>query len=252
MTFFKILWRGMRDVYDSFMYFILVSLAFWVCCVPMLFGYGFLSVGPLVAPLFLLTTALVPPGLLVLHALTDPRLVVNRIEWADAFEMVRSTFFRSWKIALITIVPLVMIGWNIVFFIGSGHMLELFVPLWVVMFVFLFILSFYCFSLAGTHESGWRNAFRGGMYVLVKYPGRTVLLSLFIIIFGYLMALAILPMLVLGPAFFAAIVNRFVFDALEVEVIDPEAPTDERAYERERGINPDRSLADRVLRRGKR
>lgn len=252
MDYLKILWRGMRDVYDSFMYFILVSLAFWLCCLPMIFGYGFLSVGPLVAPIFLVTAALVPPALVVLFALTDPRTIVNRIDWNDAFEMMRTTFLRSWKIALITVAPLVMIGWNISFFIGSGHTLELFVPLWIVMFVFLFILTFYCFSLAGTHESGWRNAFRGGMFVLVKYPFRTVLLALFILMFGYLFTLAILPMLIIGPAFFAAIVTRFVFDAFDVYVIDPESPTDERSYERERGINPDRNLIDRVLRRDKR
>lgn len=252
MDFFKILWRGVRDVYDSFMYFVLVSLAFWICCFPVVLGYGFLSVGPLGVPLFVLTAALVPPAVLVLHTLADPRTVVNRVEWRDALDLMRTAFLRSWKIALISIFPLVMIGWNIVFFIGSGHTLELFVPLWVVMLVFIFILTFYCYSLAGTHESGWRNAFRGGMYVMVKYPGRTVILSLFIMLIGYMFTLALLPMMLIGPAMFAAIVNRFVFDALEVEVIDPESPTDERAFERERGINPDRTLVDRVLRRDKR
>lgn len=251
MNFFKILWRGIRDVYDSFMYFILVSLAFWLCCSPMIFGYGFLSVSPLIAPLFVLTAILAPPAFLVLFALTDPRTIVNRIDWQDAFRMMRTEFVRSWKIAAISIVPLIMIGWNIAYFIGSGHTLELFVPLWIVMFVFIFIYTFYCYSLAGTHESGWRNAFRGGMYVMVKYPFRTIFLSLFILLFGYLFTLALLPMLVIGPAFFAAIANRFVFDALEVEVIDPDSPTDERAYEHSRGINPERSLVDRVLRRGK-
>lgn len=251
MDFFKILWRGMRDVYDSFTYFILVSLAFWLCCFPMIFGYGFLRVSVLVAPLFLLTAIFAPPALLVLFHLTDPRYSVSRPEWKEAFALFRSSFVRSWKVALITLIPLLMIGWNIAFFFASGHTLEFFVPLWTVMFVFIFIYSFYCYSLAGTHESGWRNAFRGGMFVLVKYPGRTVFLSLFILIFGYFFTLALLPMLVIGPAFFAAIVNRFVFDALEVHVIDPDSPTDERAYERARGINPDRSLADRIMRRNK-
>lgn len=251
MTFFKILWRGIRDVYDSFMYFILVSLAFWLCCSPMILGYGFLSVSPLIAPLFVLTAILMPPAFLILFAVTDPRTVVNRIDWQDVFRMMRTEFFRSWKIALVSIVPLVMIGWNISFFVGSGHTLEFFVPLWIVMFVFIFIYTFYCYSLAGTHESGWRNAFRGGMFVMVKYPFRTIALSLLILLFGYLLTLALLPMLVIGPAFFAAIVNRFVFDALEVEVIDPESPTDERAYEHSRGINQERSMVDRVLRRGK-
>lgn len=251
MNFFKILWRGLRDVYESFMYLILVSLAFWVCCVPMIFGYGFLAMGPLLAPMFLVTAVLVPTALLVLFHLTDPRTVVNRVEWSEALSLMRSAFFRSWKVALISIVPLIMIGWNIAFFLGSGETLEIFLPLWVVMFVFLFVLTLFCFSLAGTHESGWRNAFRGGMFVLVKYPGRAIGLSLFTLLFGYLFTLALLPMLVIGPALFASIVNRFVFDALEVEVIDPNAPTDERAFERARGIDPERSLVDRVLRRGK-
>lgn len=252
MNFLKILWRGLRDVYDSFMYFILVSLAFWVCCVPMIFGYGFLSVSPLVAPLFLVTAALVPPALVALYALVDPRTVVDRMEWSEALDLMRTSFVRSWKIALITIVPLVMIGWNILYFIGSGHTLEMLVPLWVVMFVFILAYSLYGYSLAGTHESGMKNAFRGGMFVLVKYPGRAALLSIFVLLFGYMFTLALLPMLIIGPATFAAVTNRFVFDALEVYVIDPDSPTDERAYERARGINPDRSLVDRVLRRGKR
>lgn len=251
MNFLKIFWRGVRDVYDSFMYYTLVSLVFWLLCSPMIFGYGFLTVSPLVAPLFFLTAVLLPPAMLMLFALVDPRNVVNRIEWGDAVSLIRTEFFRSWKIAIISIVPLLMIGWNIAYFIGTGHTLELFVPLWIVMFVFMFVYTFYCYSLAGTLESGWRNSFRGGMYVMVKYPFRSVILSLFILVFGYLMFLALLPMLVIGPAFFAAIVNRFVFDALEVHVIDPESPTDERAYEHSRGINPDRSLVDRVLRRGK-
>lgn len=252
MEFLKILWRGIRDVYDSFMYFILVSLAFWLCCSPMIFGYAFLSYGILAIPIFLVTAILVPPALLVLFALTDPRTIVNRIDWLDALKLMRTGFVRSWKVAIISIVPLIMIGWNITYFIGTGHTLELFVPLWIVMFVFIFVYSHFCYSLAGTHESGWRNAFRGGMFVMVKYPFRAVFLSLIMLVLGYMFTLALLPMLIIGPAFFAAIVHRFVFDALEVHVIDPDAPTSERAYEHARGINPERSLVDRVLRRGKR
>ena len=117
MTFFKILWRGIRDVYDSFMYFILVSLAFWLCCSPMILGYGFLNASPLIAPLFVVTAILVPPAFLILFAVTDPRTVVNRIEWPDVFRMMRSEFVRSWKISLISIIPLVMISVNICYFI---------------------------------------------------------------------------------------------------------------------------------------
>ena len=251
MAFLKIIWRGMRDLYDSFSYFIMLSLAFWLASAPILLGIGFLAMPIVYWPLFLLSTALVPPALTTLFALADPREAVSRTEWKTVPALMRSVFVRSWKIAAVTILPLVMLGWNIRYFDGSGHMLELLVPLWAIMWLFVFVLALYCFSLAGTHESGMRNAFRGGMYALVKNPFRSIALAVFIFVSSYMGGYALLPMIIIGPAFIATIVNRFVFDALEVYVIDPNAPTDERAIERERGINPDRNLVDRVLRRGK-
>lgn len=251
MAFLRILWRGMRDLYDSFSYFILLSLVFWLCCAPVLLGFGFLAMPIIYWPLFLLSTILIPPALTMLFALSDPRAAIDRMEWSAVPRFLGSVFVRSWKVALITIVPLVMIGWNIAYFAGSGHTLQFLVPLWLVMWILLFVLALYCFSLAGTHESGPRNAFRGGMYTLVKYPFRSIGLALFVLLLGYASALAILPMIIIGPPFFATIVNRFVFDALEVYVIDPNAPTDERTLERERGINLERGLIDRVMRRGR-
>jgi hypothetical protein len=241
----------MRDLYDSFSYFILLSLAFWLCCAPILLGFGFLAMPILYWPVFLLSTILVPPALTTLFALSDPREAVSRKEWSAVPAYFASVFVRSWKVALGTIVPLVMIAWNISYFAGSGHLLEFLIPLWAVMCIFMFLLTLYCFSLAGTHESGLRNAFRGAMFTLVKYPFRGIGMALFLLVIGYMGALALLPMLLIGPPFVATIVNRFVFDALEVHVIDPEAPTDERALERERGINMERGLIDRVMRRGK-
>ena len=251
MAFLKILWRGMRDLYGSFSYFIMLSLAFWLACTPILLGFGFLAMPIFYWPLFLLSTIFVPPALTTLFALSDPREVVSRTEWKAVPGLFRSVFVRSWKVAAATIVPLVMLGWNIRYFAGSGHVLEFLVPLWGIMWIFVFVLTLYCFSLAGTHESGLRNAFRGGMYALVKNPFRSIALSLFILLVSYLGGVALLPMLIIGPPFIATIVNRFVFDALEVYVIDPDAPTDERTIERQRGINLDRSLIDRVMRRGK-
>lgn len=251
MAFLKILWRGMRDLYDSFAYNMLLSLAFWLCCSPVILGFGFLAMPIIFWPLFVLSTILVPPALTMLFMLADPRLTVNRPEWKEVPRIFLAVFTRSWKIAAISLVPLVMIGWNIRYFYGSDHTLALLIPLWALMWVFIFAFTLYCYSLAGTHESGPRNAFRGGMYTMVKYPFRTIGMSLFMLVIGYVMALALLPMLIIGPTFFATIVNRFVFDALEVEVIDPNAPTNERAFERERGINLEKSLLDRVMRRGK-
>lgn len=251
MAFFKILLRGMRDVYDQVAYFIVLSVIFCICCLPVILMYASVQFSFVAIPLLILSSVLIPPALIVLYSLADPRRILDRPERREVVSMFRQVFVRSWKIAICTFLPLTMIAWNIAFFRGSGHILEIFIPLWIVMWILLFVLTQYCFSLAGTHESGVRNAFRGGMFVMIKYPFRSVFLSLFILIIGYAAALSLLPMLLIGPGFFAAIVTRFVFDALDVYVLDPESPTDERAWERTRGINPDRSMVDRLFKREK-
>lgn len=249
VAFFKIMWRGFRDVYEQFAYFILLSILFAFCSLPAAWVFLYVRFQLITLPILMVAAVLMPPALVVLYTLVDPRRSLDKPEWGEIGRMFLRAFGRSWKLALCTILPLIIIGWNIAYFAGSGHFLELLVPLWVVMWVFIFILTQYCFCLAGTLESGLKNSFRGGMFVMVKYPLRTVLLSLFIIGLGFAFTVTMLPMIVIGPAFFAAIVTRFVFEAFDIFVVDPNLPTDERAWERERGINPDRNVVARMFRR---
>jgi hypothetical protein len=44
----------------------------------------------------------------------------------------------------------------------------------------------------------------------------------------------VVPLVMFLPATLAAIFNRFVFDALNVKVVDPLSPTDERLLEEHR------------------
>lgn len=249
MQFLKILGRGLRDVYDQFAWFMVLSVTFWVAVLPVFVGFVLVRASLAFLPVAIVTLAFVPPALTTLFFATDPRLIVAKPEWSEMKDVFIGSLVRSWKIGLVTILPLIMIGWNIGFFAGTNQTLAVFVPLWAVMWVFIFILTFYMFCLAGTHESGLSNAFRGGMFTLVKYPFRSLILSLLILFTGFYMTIALLPMLIIGPALYAAIINRVVFDALEVYVIDPNSPTDERAWERAHGINPDKTLIDRVFRR---
>lgn len=251
VAFFKIMWRGIKDVYEQFAYFILLSILFAFCSLPAAFMFLYVRFHLVTLPVLMLSGILMPPALVVMYALVDPRRALDKPEWSEIGRMFLGGFVRSWKLALCTVLPLIIIGWNIAYFSGSGHMLELLVPLWVVMWVFIFILTQYCFCLAGTLESGLRNSFRGGLFVMVKYPFRSVLLSLFVIALGFTFTVTMLPMIVIGPAFFAAIVTRFVFEAFDIFVVDPNSPTDERAWERERGINQERNVIARMFRREK-
>lgn len=251
MHFLKIFWRGVRDVYDQFVYFMLLSFAWVACALPLLVGYTFLAVSPLFIPVTIFTAILVPPATLTLFALTDPRRIVDRPDFREIVSIFADSFKRSWTIAAVTIPFLVVLLWNASFFGGTDSFMAAMVPLWLVMFVFLFILTLYMFALGGLMESGLRNAFRGGMFVLVSRPFVSAAISLIIIALAFVFGITILPMVTFGPPLFAAIVNRMVLTELQVPVIDPNAPTNEREWERERGLNVEPTIWDRLKRGGK-
>lgn len=251
MHFLRILGRGARDLYDQFAYFIMISFAWILAAVPLFVGYTLLAISPFLLPIAIFTAFLVPPATVTLFALTDPRRIVDRPDMREIAHIFADSVKRGWLIALATVPALVVLIWNSVFFSGTETMLAAFVPLWLIMFVFLFILTLYMFSLAGLMESGLRNAFRGGMYVLVSRPFVSLFLSLFVIIVGTVFTVTVLPMVTIGPPLFAAIINRMVLTELKVPVIDPNQPTNEREWERERGLNMEQTIWDRLKRAGR-
>ena len=251
MHFLRIVGRGARDLYEQFAYFMMLSFAWVLAAVPAYVGYTLLALSPLLLPLAVFTAFLVPPATVTLFALTDPRRIVDRPDMRQIGQIFAESVKRSWIIALVTITPLVVLLWNSVFFGGTESVLAAFVPLWLIMFVFLFILTLYMFSLGGLMESGLRNAFRGGMYVLISRPFVSLSLSLFILVVGTLFTVTVLPMLTIGPVLFAAVVNRMVLTELKVPVIDPNLPTNERQWEKERGLNVETTIWDRLKRGGR-
>lgn len=251
MHFLRIVGRGARDLYDQFAYFMMLSFGWVLAAVPLYVGYTLLAINPYLIPLAIFTAFLVPPATLTLFALTDPRRVVDRPDMRQIGQIFADGIRRSWTIALATVVPLIVLVWNSVYFSGTESVMAAFIPLWLIMFVFLFILTLYMFSLGGLMESGLRNAFRGGMYVLISRPFVSMFLSLFVLVVGTLFTVTVLPMLTIGPPLFAAIVNRMVLTELKVPVIDPNQPTNERQWEKERGLNAETTIWDRLKRGGR-
>lgn len=251
VRFLSLVWRGIRDVFEQLIFMGGLSLAWWLCVVPVIFGAMLFMAAPILLPVALLTTFLIPPATVTLFAMADPRRMVNKPDREEVVSVFVSSVKRGWLIALVTVPLLVVLAWNIVYFQGTTSFLAAFVPLWAIMFIFVFILMVYMFSLAGTMESQVRNAFRGGMFILVSRPFTAAILGILIIVVTTIFAMMVLPLLLIGPAMLAAVVNRFVLDALQVEVVDPNAPTTERAYEREKGINPEPGIWDRIKRGGR-
>lgn len=251
MRFLSLIWRGIRDVFEQFVFMIGLSITWWLCSLPAVLGVMLFLSAPILLPVALLSTFLIPPATVTLFAMADPRRIVNKPDREEMVAVFLSSVKRGWTIGLATVPLLLILAWNIVYFQGSSSFLAAFVPLWAILIIFLFILTLYMYSLAGTMESQLRNAFRGGMFVLISRPFAAAFLSVLVIIVTVIFGLMVLPVLLIGPALLAAVVNRFVLDALQVEVIDPNSPTTERAYEREKGINPEPTVWDRIKRGGR-
>jgi len=251
VRFVSLTWRGIRDVFEQLMFMATLSLGWWLCVAPLAAGVFLFLLTPLAAPVTVLTSFLIPPATVTLFAMADPRRMVSKPDFHDVLQTFAGSVKQGWSIGAVTVPFLIILFWNVTFFTGQATILAAFVPLWVIIFVFLFILMLYMFSLAGTMESRLRNAFRGGMFVLITRPFTAALLSILIMVVGVLFTLMVLPMLLIGPAMMAAVINRFVLDALQVEVVDPNAPTSERMYEREQGLNPELTVWDRIKRGGR-
>jgi len=224
----KLIWAGLRDMFSQFMMFALLSLSWWFAAVLIIPG---------------------PPATTALMSVADPRRLGAAAEFAEALDTLKASWRRSWGIAFFTIPFLVMLVWNLSFFGGVEGYFAAMVPLWTIMFILLFIVSLYAFSMAGTMESGTKNAFRGAMYVLISRPFMSVFLSIFLLLLAVLMSAMVLPMLLFGPALIACIVNRVTLSVLGENIVDPDAPTPERAEERARGLNPDPGLLSRFRRK---
>jgi uncharacterized membrane protein YesL len=224
VLFLKLFWRGIRDLFELFMTLSLFSMLWWLSVV-------------LIVPS--------APATVALFSMADPRRQVSTPEIGDGFEVFKASWKRSWGVALLTVPFLVMLVWNLTFFSGATSGLAVMIPLWTVLLVLLWIFTLYAFSVAGTMESGVRNAFRGAMFVLVSRPGISVTLSLAMFVLVFFMAITVIPAILFGPALVASIINRFTLTILGEEIIDPSAPTVERAQERAMGVNPDPGLMSR-------
>jgi uncharacterized membrane protein YesL len=228
VLFLKLFWFGVRDFFEQFMTFALLSILWWLCTI---------------------TIVAAPPASVALMSITDPRNKGSAAEVSDAITVFRTSWGRAWGIALLTAPFIAMLAWNLTFFSGSSHALAPMAPLWLILLIILFVVALYAFSVAGTMESGTRNAFRGAMFVLVSRPFLGLGLSLLVMFLILVMGVLVIPILFVGPALIACIANRFTLTILGEEIIDPSAPTTERADERARGLNPDPSFASRF--RGK-
>ncbi|MDQ3523921.1 MAG: hypothetical protein M3451_02575 [Chloroflexota bacterium] len=218
VRFAKLFLRGLKDVYDQFVLLMMVSVLWWVCVLLIVPG---------------------PPATVALFRMADPRNQSELPELRDFFRIIGESFRTAWAVAALTLPVILVLLWNTLFFQGGASWFTILVPLWIVMVFIALILMLYAFATVATMESGVRNAFRGATFLMVMRPFSSGLLIIIVFVVMVLLAALVLPVILFGPAVMASVINRFALDGFDVEVIDPNRPTQERSTERSRGINHD-------------
>jgi uncharacterized membrane protein YesL len=210
VRFLRLVGSGLKDTYSQFLPLVLYSVVWWICILLVIPG---------------------PPATVTLFSLADPRRAAQIPDWEEARTIFAGAFKRSWLIAII-FVPIELILIIDLIFFGGSQGLGILTPLWTLMTILVAIIGMYAFAVAGTMESGWKNAFRGAFYLLISRPFRSLFLFILVFALEFVMLFMVVPFILLGPGLVASIINRFTLDGLNVDVPDPNAPTEERSIEK--------------------
>lgn len=210
MRFLRLVGSGFKDTYNQFLALVLYSVVWWISIVLIIPG---------------------PPATVALFAMADPRRSTQVPDWEEVRSIFFTSFKRAWFIALL-FVPIELILIIDLAFFGGNQGLGVLTPLWTLMIILVAIVGMFAFSVAGTMESGWKNAYRGAFYLLVTRPFRSFFLILFVFALEFVMLFMVVPFILLGPGLVASIINRFTLAGLKVDVPDPNAPTSEREMEK--------------------
>lgn len=106
-------------------------------------------------------------------------------------------------------------------------------PLWLVLLILASAITLSSISALALTESSVRMAFRRGAYVVLSAPFRSVLLLLVSVVYVLIGAALVVPLVLIVPPLIAVMVNRLVLTQLQIPVIDPTAPTEERLLEQQ-------------------
>jgi len=206
----RLLGKGLSDTFEHLLPFAVFSVFWWI--------------GVFLVPL-------APGATVALFAMTDPRHQTNQPDWRDAFGIARRNFAKGWLLAAVPLPLLLVLGWNLWFYLGADSRFGLLVPVWFVFLGLTASVLLASFAVAGLLDRPAGEALKGGLDVVMLSPFRWLILTLI----GYLIialgTVLVVPLIFFVPAMLAAIVNRAVLHGLDIKVFDPLEPTQEREQE---------------------
>jgi hypothetical protein len=236
----RIVGRGLRDTYESLFTFCLASVGWWLATLPAWLLWPVLSWLALLGFL-----AFGPAATIALFAIADPRRAVSRPDLGEMLSLWRTNLVAGWKLAAVTLpVPLVLLN-NILVFGGSDDSLAALAPLWAVLLVVSLCFLLVAFASGGMFLSPLGDTLRRTAYVLLAAPFRSLFVLAAVVVYLVIGTGLVVPMILFVPALVAATVDRLVAQALNLTIIDPNAPTEERTLEKREGRPQKGRLRDR-------
>jgi uncharacterized membrane protein YesL len=206
----RLIGRGLSDTLEHLLPFTLLTLAWWL---------GVLLIVP------------APGATVALFAITDPRRAVDRPEWREALLVARANLVRGWKLALPPGIVVLVLANNLAVYEGGTSRASLLVPLWTVLLILTLAVGAYAFAVAAFVEGRPWGTLKRAVFLVGAAPLRAI----FVVIALWLIVAAgsvlVVPLFMFVPALAAAIINRVVLFGLNLPVVDPLAPTEERLRE---------------------
>ena len=205
--------RGLLDTYENLAYFALLSLLWWLCAFSVLLG---------------------PSATLAIFTHADPRIgtVSDRPAVGETLRFILANIWRGWRLALLTLPVLLLLGYNIAFYGTRSSSLGILSPLWAFIFVIGIAITASAFSIQALRdERRALAAARLAALMVGAHLGHALLLMFVLAFVGLVFAILVIPFVFFMPTLVAAVFNRFVLSSLRVSIPNPLEPTPERAAE---------------------
>lgn len=206
----RLIGRGLSDTLEHLLLFALLTFGWWAAVLLVIPG---------------------PGATVALFAMTDPRRAIDPPEWREAVALAWRNLRRGWALTLLTLPLPAILVWNLGFYAADTGRLAWLIPAWVLMLGLFLALGAYAFSVSALSGATVREALKAGAILVATRPGRAVAMTAIGWLFIVIGAALVVPLVMIVPAMVAAIVNRIVAAGLGLTIVDPLAPTEERARE---------------------
>jgi uncharacterized membrane protein YesL len=211
----RIVGRGLHDTLEHLLSFAVLSMSWWI-------GVG------------LIITA--PAATLALFWQADPRIGTERDRPTarETLSYMRAHFFQSWGLALITMPLIGVLILNIVTIRADENKLGVLAPVWLFLLIIATFITAGAFAHVALLDFRVVPALKQSALMTAAHFPRIFIIAILLWIIIVLSTVLVIPLILFVPATFAATIERFVFDALKIPVIDPLSPTDERMIEEQK------------------